>query len=144
MFNVLSKYTHADHFFYVPNDELVEVCNAPTDKSGVYLIYALKNGKIELVYIGRSGKVKKDGSLSIRKAGVGGIKDRLVNGKQFDEPRRKSWKKVMGLDKIEALDVYWYVTHTDIFVDCPRDVEASILEQYRDIYGEFPRWNKQQ
>ena len=142
MFDALSKYTHKDHFFFEPSDDLIEVCNAPTDKSGVYVVYALKNGRIELVYIGRSGKVKKDGSLFIRKSGLGGIKDRLVNGRQFGVARRKSWKSTMLFQKIEALDVYWYVTHTDTFVDCPRDVERSILNQYRDLYGSLPPWNK--
>lgn len=65
--------------------------NAPTDKSGVYIEYTLKGGKIELNYIGRSGKIEKDGSMFIRKAGLGGIKDRIVNGHQFGKtPRRIS------------------------------------------------------
>lgn len=63
------------------------MCNAPKNGIGVYVVYALKNGKIELIYIGSSGKVKQDGTTKIRK---GGIFDRLVYGKQFDEPRRKN------------------------------------------------------
>src|SRR5450432_1268506 len=100
MFDELVKYRHADHFFFSPTDNLAQVCNAPIDKSGVYVIYALKGGRIELVYIGRSGQIKSDGSLFIRKAGIGGLKDRLVNGKQFDEPRRNSWKRQMLLEGI--------------------------------------------
>ena len=104
MFDELNKYSHNDHFFFKPTDNLGQVCNAPTDKSGVYIIYALKGGRIELIYIGRSGEIKSDGSLFIRKAGLGGLKDRLVNGKQFGEPRRNSWKSQMATEKIEALD----------------------------------------
>jgi hypothetical protein len=40
----------------------------------------------ELIYIGISGRVKKDGSLFIRK---GGMKDRMINGHQFGEEPRK-------------------------------------------------------
>ncbi len=143
MFDELNKYDHNDHFFFSPADNLGQVCNAPTDKSGLYIIYALKNGRIELIYIGRSGEVKSDGSLFIRKAGLGGLKDRLVNGKQFGSPRRNSWKAQMLAEKIEAIDVYWYVTHNDKFVDCPRVLENKLLQKHFDIYGQLPRWNNE-
>lgn len=143
MFDELTKYKHAEHFFFSPIDNLGQVCNAPTDKSGVYVIYALKGGRIELIYIGRSGEMKSDGSLFIRKAGVGGLKDRLVNGKQFGETRRSSWKRQMLSEGIEALDIYWYVTHNDDFVDCPRVLENKLLLRHMDIYGRLPRWNNE-
>ena len=143
MFDELNKYKKTDHFFFKPVDNLGQVCNAPTDKSGVYIIYALKGGQIELIYIGRSGEVKQDGTLFIRKAGLGGLKDRLVNGKQFGGPRRNSWRNQMTKEEIEALDIYWYVTHNDTFVDCPRVLENKILQRHLDIYGRLPRWNNE-
>ncbi len=143
MFDELNKYKSTSHFFFRPIDNLRQVCNAPTDKSGVYLIYSLKDGQIELIYIGRSGEVKSDGRLFIRKAGLGGLKDRLVNGKQFGEPRRNSWKTKMTEEKIEALDIYWYVTHNDSFVDCPRILENKLLQRYLDVIGQLPRWNNE-
>ena len=143
MFDELNKYKSTNHFFFRPVDNLGQVCNAPTDKSGVYLIYALKGGQIELIYIGRSGEVKSDGRLFIRKAGLGGLKDRLVNGKQFGEARRNSWKTKMTEEKIEALDVYWYVTHNDSFVDCPRILENKLLQRHLDTFDRLPRWNNE-
>ena len=144
MFDELDKYTENDHFFFKPKDILKEVCNAPTNKSGLYIVYALKNGKIELVYIGRSGKIKKDGSMFIRKAGLGGMKDRIVNGHQFGKtPRRISWVNQMKLENIEALDVYWYVTHNNNSQDCPRKLESILLQKHFDIYGRLPRWNNE-
>ncbi len=143
MFDELAKYNHNDHFFFKPTDNLGQVCNAPTDKSGVYVVYALKGGRIELIYIGHSGEVLKDGTLFIRKAGLGGIKDRLVNGKQFGEARRNSWKTQMIRERIEALDVYWFVTHNDKYVDCPRVLETKLLQNHLDIYGRLPRWNNE-
>jgi|GEM_PF-2506507 len=65
MFDELSKYKQTNHFFFKVTDNLIKVCNAPTDKSGVYIIYALKGGQIELIYIGCSGKIKSDGTLFI-------------------------------------------------------------------------------
>ncbi len=143
MFDELSHYTNTDHFFFKPTDSLGKVCNAPTDKSGVYLIYALQRGRIELVYIGRSGEVKPDGSLFIRRAGLGGIKDRLVNGKQFGAARRNSWKQQMNIEGIEALDIYWYVTHNDDYVDCPKVLENKLISKYIAIYGHLPIWNNE-
>jgi hypothetical protein len=143
MFDELSKYKHKDHFFLNHTDKLLEVCNAPSDKSGVYLVYALKKGRVELVYIGRSGKKNNDGSIFVRKAGLGGIKDRIVNGHQFGKtPRKVSWPNQMGLEGIEALDVYWYITHNKDDSDCPRQVEDNLLRMHREIFGHLPRWNK--
>ena len=143
MFDELLKYKQTNHFFFTTTDNLSKVCNAPTDKSGVYIIYALKGGRIELIYIDSSGKIKSDGTLFIRKAGLGGLKDRLVNGKQFGEPRRISWKTIMQYEKIEALDIYWYATHSDEFVDCPRILENKLLQKHIEIYGRLPKWNNE-
>jgi hypothetical protein len=142
MFDELSKYKQADHFFFKPTDNLNKVCNAPDDKSGIYVVYALKDGRIELIYIGSSGEVKTDGKLFIPKAGPGGLKDRLVNGKQFGEARRNSWKTIMQYENIEALDIYWYVTHGDNFTDCPQVIEHTLLQKHVKIYGRLPKWNR--
>jgi len=143
MFDELTKYKSADHFFFRPTDNLRQVCNAPTDKSGVYLIYSLKSGEVELIYIGRSGEIKSDGKLFIRKAGIGGLKDRLVNGKQFGEPRRNSWRTKMTEEKIEALDIYWYATHDSSFAHCPRVLENKLLQRHLDTFGRLPKWNNE-
>lgn len=138
MLSHLKKYTQNNHFFFKPCNSLQEVCNAPTDKSGVYVVYALKRGRKELIYIGRSGKLKKDGTMFIRKAGLGGLKDRLVNGRQFGTARKRSWKTQMLKENIEALNVHWYVTHNDKYTDCPKVLENNLLQGY----GSKPRWNK--
>lgn len=143
MFDELNKYKHKNHFFFTADDNLLSACNAPTDKAGIYIVYALKKGKIDLIYLGCSGKIKGDGSLFIRKAGIGGIKDRIVNGKQFGQPRRNSWKAKILEEGIEALDVYWYVTHNESFIDCPRILEIKLLKNYHNIYGQLPRWNNE-
>ena len=144
MFDELKKYKISDHFFCKSTDNLKNVCNAPTDKSGVYIVYALAKGKVELVYIGRSGKKEKDGTIFIRKAGLGGIKDRLVNGHQFGKiPRHKSWINQMRNEEIEAIDVYWYITHDTKNNDCPRLVENSLLRNHLNTFGELPRWNNE-
>ena len=139
MFDQLEKYKSQGHFFFSENQELNDVCNAPKNGIGVYIVYALKNGRIELVYIGSSGSINQNGSPKIRK---GGIFDRLVNGKQFDEPRRKSWKQKLISEKIEALDIYWFETFDKKHQDIPLSVEGSIIQTYFDVHGVLPKWNK--
>jgi hypothetical protein len=142
MFDQLKKYK-TDHFFLKPNDNLMQACNAPADKSGVYVVYALAKGKIELIYIGRSGKKGEDGNIKTRIAGCGGIKDRIVNGKHFNRlARRKCWPLQMKLENIETLDVYWYVTYDEKNKDFPEEIESMLLQLHRNLYGRLPRWNK--
>lgn len=144
MFDDLNKYKDNGHFFFEPANKLNSVCNAPTDKSGVYVIYELRKGKVNLIYIGCSGKLNKDGTMFIRKAGLGGMKDRIVNGHQFGKiPRRHAWPAIMIQDNIDALDIYWYATHTDNYADDPRTIENKLLQKHIDIYGRLPKWNKE-
>lgn len=99
---------------------------------------------MELIYIGCSGKHIADGSMFIRKAGLGGIKDRIVNGHQFGKTaRRISWIQQILKEEIEALDIYWYVTHNEQYSDCPRTLENKLLQKHLDIYGRLPKWNKE-
>lgn len=148
MFDELNKYKINDHFFLEPGKKLSQVCNAPDSSqgifiSGVLLVYALAKGKIDLVYIGRSGEKGPNGEIKNRKAGCGGLKDRIINGKDSDKvPRRKSWTELMQKEGIEALDIYWYVTYDGINKDYPEDVERVLLQGYINLYGELPKWNR--
>jgi len=143
MFDILEKYKTQGHFFLKPEQDLQAVCNAPADKSGLYVIYALKKGRVELIYIGHSGKIEKDGTLSIRREGLGGLKDEIINGKQFGKtPAHVAWKNQMIRENIEALNIYWYVTYDGIFKDCPDVLKRNLLKQHQDIFGVFPKWNK--
>ena len=144
MFDELKNYKNTNHFFFKSTDNLQQVCNAPTDKSGVYMVYTQNGVQIELLYIGRSGKLNKSGEMFIRKAGLGGIKDRLINGHQFGKTaRKKSWPIQMEKENIHSLHVYWYATHDIECLDCPRILEKQLLNKYFLIYGKLPRWNKE-
>ncbi len=140
MFDELEIYTSSDYFFFSGDANLASVCNAPRDGAGVYTVYSLKNGRVELVYIGSSGKILKDGNLKCRN---GGIYDRIVNNKQFGKPRRHSWKEKIHEENIEALDVYWFKTFDEVHQDLPGTIEGIIMQRYYDVYQKLPRWNKQ-
>lgn len=136
MFDELESYTSNGHFFLSNADELDKVCNAPNSGNGVFLIYALKGGKIELVYIGSSGKIKQKGRIKSN-----GIYDSLVNGIQFDKPRRISLKEQIKSENIEALDIYWYETFNSNFKDIPNTIQGVVLQSFYDMNGTLPRWN---
>jgi hypothetical protein len=139
MFDELNKYKTNDHFFFNPTDSLDEVCNAPDDKDGVYLVYELKNGNVNMVYIGTSG-IRVSGYL---KDGLFGLKKSIINGVPSEnEKPSQSWPVKMLSENIDALDIYWYVTYKGNLKDHPESLQSMLLYKYLAIYGEFPPWNK--
>ena len=139
MFDELKKFKTNDHFFVMKNSALEKVCNAPKTTSGIYLVFALKKGRIELVYIGSSGKIQNDGSIKHRE---GGLYDRIVNGHQFGNiPRKISWLNKINEEGMDGLDVYWYDTFNNKTKDIPAFVEAVIIQRHFDIYNKLPDWN---
>lgn len=140
MFDELREYSRSDHFFFDSEKPLNDSCNAPKNGSGVYLVNALLRGSIEIVYIGSSGKILNDGSLKQRE---GGLYDRIVNGKQFNGPRRKTWPLKMHEEQIDALDIYWYETFNKSIQHIPKYVEGLVLQKFFELYNQLPRWNKE-
>jgi hypothetical protein len=138
MFAELDRYKKKDHFFFTLNDKLKDVCNAPADKGGVFVIYALKNGRIELVYVGCAGRKIWDGSLFLQKGGLRGM---IMNRHQFGKTAKVSWPVQMLAEGIEALDIYWYVTYEGRIKHNPEEIEENIMQQIFDIGGQLPRWN---
>ena len=124
MFDELSKYKETDHFFLRSDDDLKTACNAPS-KDGVFLIYSLNKGRIELVYIGCTDMTSE----------FQGLKDHIISREKFLKSKVKS-------ERADALDIYWYVTSTAKKVDNPKEIEFKILQRHMEVYGEMPRWNK--
>jgi hypothetical protein len=54
MFQEPKKYSDNDHFFFESKQDLEKNCNAPNDKDGIFKVLELRNGKVNLVYIGYS------------------------------------------------------------------------------------------
>jgi hypothetical protein len=138
MFDQLLKYKNKGNFLFKPSDNLASVCNAPKDYSGLYVIYALEKGRINLIYIGISGRKGEDGKIIHRKDGLRG---RFLTGKTNGILRKTYWPQIMLKENIDALDIHWYVTYDGNVKDFPRDLEVELLKQYQSIYGCLPRWN---
>jgi len=139
----LNKYKMHSQFVFTIKDSLQQVCDAPTDKSGIYIVYNVTASASELIYIGSSGQKNKDGSLKVRKAGLGGMKDRIVNGHQFGKvSRKRSWVKQMQIENMKTLNVFWWVTYDDEIKDFPTDVERQLLDRFKAENNCLPKWNR--
>ncbi len=141
MFPELEKYKVKGVFTFDATKKLSEVCNASKDKSGIYLIYAFRQKKSELIYIGISGRKGIDGAIIHRKDGLRG---RFLTGKQFGDRRSLTWPLKMREDGINVLHIHWYVTYDDlVYWDFPRDLEKKLIEKFYSLNGRLPEWNKE-
>ena len=142
MFDDLEKYSLNGSFFFQATDRLEEVCNAPCDQFGVFLVYALRKGRVELIYIGKSGYHITGTKGTLDTSLHDGLRENLIDGLHFDETKRKnSWPVQMLIEDIEALHIQWYVTCDSQYKDRPKTVKMKILKIYKNIYSSFPRWN---
>src|SRR5690606_6290052 len=130
-------------FTYSIGEDLRTVCNAPNNKSGIYLFYDLSTSK-ELIYVGCCGHIINNGQLSTRETGGGGICGRIVNGHQFGKEKR--WKSIpnqMEKDNISKLEIAWFVTIEDEGIKhSPIYAESVILQNFLEVNGKLPKWNK--
>ena len=139
MFKEVSKFKNSGSFQFSTNDDLEVVCNAPNEASGVFLVYAIQEENRELIMVASTGTVQNDGTL---KAKNGGLYDKIVNGHQFAKTARKySWKTQLKLEKIEAVEVFWYETYNYKTKVIPTFVEGQILQLFLKENGKLPKWN---
>ena len=141
--SILNKYKIKGCFSFKSNELLEGKCNAPTDKSGVYLIFKVINSTEILIYIGSSGQ-KKDGKIKTRKSGLGGMKDRLVNGyhPKFGKIKRQySFPAQMKKENIPEIKIYWWITYDDKNTDFPTEVETILKRKYLLEFGKLPEWH---
>lgn len=135
MFQELDKYKNNGHFFYTKDDLLIEQSEDVPNLPGVYLVYRLAGGKIDIVYIGKSGTIQQNGKPKDQ-----GLKKRLNNTHQGLK-RQDYFNTKIEEENIEALDIYWYVTFDDDYRDLPSFVEGLLIQKYFDLYGQLPIWN---
>lgn len=141
---ITKKYNHNGCFVLSREDNLKDIAkDIPDTKSGVYLVYAKKDKEEELIYIGCSGKMKRD-RFEHRK---GGIRRRITHGHQFGKgseyERHRIWKMKMEEENIESLIVYWYITFDEGIIEhIPAFVEATLIQEYYNIHKTLPKWNQ--
>ena len=134
----LEQYELNGYFFLNFNDNMLKVCNAPKEGVGVYVVYALKDGEIDLVYIGSAGIIRQDGAILYK---IGSLYHSLVYDNQFGKPGEVSWKEKMKKENIETLNFYWFVTMDEDHYDIPSVAAGITMQKYLNLYGNLPRWN---
>ena len=137
MFDEVKKYKNNGHFFFKKGADLKQVSKDVPDLPGVYCIVRLSNGRIEIVYIGKSGTMQQNGHL--KDQGLHGS----LNNKQEGVKRQDFFDSKMMDELIDALDIYWYVTLDKNNYDLPGFVEGQLIQRFFEIYGRLPLWNKE-
>jgi hypothetical protein len=137
MFDETEKYKNWGHFFLNKGGNLSIQSKEVPELTGVYYIYRLAKGRVDLVYIGKSGTVQQNGKFKKQT-----LKDR-INNKQDGVKRQVFFDEKMESEHIDALDIYWFVTMDKNNNDLPSYVEGLLIQRYFDIYGKLPPWNKE-
>ena len=136
MFRELKKYKNQDHFFFEKGESLADVSKDVPNKPGVYIICRLAKGKVQLVYIGKSGTIEQNGEFKNQ------LLRKRLNNKQDGVKRQDYFEAKIEEENIDALDIYWYVTFDEKNKDLPAYVEGLLMQRYFEMYGELPEWNK--
>ena len=137
MFDELNKYKNEGNFFFEKGDQLSHVSKDVPNLPGVYYIYRLARGRVELVYIGKSGTMLQDGSSKNQ------MLRQRINNEHNGVKRQTYFEQKFVEEDIDALDIYWFVTFDEQHQDLPGYVEGQIMQRYFDIHGCLPPWNKE-
>ena len=136
MFDETNKYNNNGHFFFQKGDRLIDVSKDVPEMPGVYYILRLAKGKIDLVYIGKSGTINQSGIF----------KDQLlkgrINNKSNGIKRQIFFEQKISEEIIDGLDIYWFVTMDKTINDLPGYTEGLLMQRYFEMHGKLPAWNK--
>ena len=139
MYKEVKKFKIGGSFTFTPDQNLEEVCTAPDNGNGVFLVYAVDGETKELIMVGSTGTVQNDGTL---KSKSGGLYDKIVNGQQFAKTGRKyTWPTQMKKENIVQLEVFWYETFNAKTSIIPTFLEAQLLQNFLTENGRLPKWN---
>ena len=112
-------------------DSLNNVVKSIPDKHGIYILY---NPKGEIIYIGKAGSIKSDGSITKQT-----IRKRLLapRSKYNNIKGDMYFKQKMEEYGYEYIMIDWEVSNEH----CPAYDEAYKIEQFRLKYHRLPIWN---
>lgn len=136
MFDETKKYKNNGHFFFKRGDRLSEVSKNVPELPGVYYVIRLSKGRVELVYIGKSGTITQSGQFKDQ------LLKGMINNKQDGMKRQEFFDKKMTEENIDGLDIYWFVTMDKSNNDLPGYVEGLLIQRFFEVQGRLPLWNK--
>ncbi len=97
MIDELKQYKNQGHFFFKPGDSLKTVSKDVPDLPGVYFIYRLSRGRVEIVYIEEAGIMLQNGAFEKHglKSGLNSKHDGMTKQNYFDMfDKLPEWNKV--------------------------------------------------
>jgi hypothetical protein len=136
MFDELKKYKNNGHFFFKSGNSLLAVSKDVPNLQGVYYIVRLAKGRVDVVYIGKSGTITQDGKF--KEQGLRGG----INNEHDGQKRQGFFEMKCISESIDGLDIYWFVTFDKDIQDVPGYVEGLLMQNYFDVHGQLPPWNK--
>lgn len=110
---------------------LREITKHIPNTHGVYIIC---DSKGEIVYIGKAGEIKQDGTFTKQ-----GLHDRL-NNENDGKRREDDFISKMQENKLDSIIINWY--ELDSKIEAPTLVEARLLQKYLKENRCLPIWNK--
>lgn len=136
MFSGLETYQQGS-FLFKKEDNLRAVSKSVPNFPGVYYVLRLANKKADIVYIGKSGTILQSGSFK------GQTLRSRINNKQGDMRRQDFFNQKIEQEKICTLEIHWLVTIDENNNDLPGYIEGKLMQQFYELYGTLPEWNKE-
>jgi hypothetical protein len=138
MFSETKKYKLNGHFFFKKGDDLAVVSKDVPEMPGIFYVLRLAQGNVDLVYIGQSGTILQSGEFNKQ------LLRSSFTTNQDGIKRQEFFDSKVKTEKIDALDIYWFVTMDNKSnQDLPGYVEGILMQRYFEVYGKLPPWNKE-
>lgn len=112
------------------------VAGGVPSRPGVYLIHGRGSWGDQLLYIGKAGTLKTDGTWRSQ-----GLRERLC-AKQGGLTRQRFFEKRMAEGRWDSLRIDWFVTVCDGVDILPAKAEADLLQIHYQQTRALPLWNE--
>lgn len=113
----------------------VRAAGVPSEPSA-YVLSVVRSGGVEVVYIGKAGTIRSDGSWKKQS-----LRGRL-HAKQKRVSRQEYFRRQLVAAEADSLEIQWFVTwDTDIRL-APAFAEAELLQAFLTEFRRLPAWNE--
>jgi hypothetical protein len=99
---------------------------------GIYIIYQNQKSYENIIYIGKAGEVKNNGTFKNQ-----GLLKRLTNVR--NNKTANNYFKELFCDDIDKIIIEYFETSDGII---PSFVEASLIQEYFSVFSKLPLLNK--
>ena len=136
MLDIIDGYKINGNFFFQKGEDLAKVSKKVPNEPGVFGIFRLMKGRVELVYIGYGEAKNASKGMDIATL------DYAINNKINGINSQKFLDKKLTEEPIDALDIYYMVTYDEDHHELPAFVAARIINDHFEMHGQIPVWNK--